>query len=329
MNYKKIYENLIDRAKKRIKDDNEYYEMHHIIPRSIGGEDNKDNIAYLTLREHYLAHELLVRIYPESYKLANALWMMTITTIGSLNNFLEHQNDTGFTKRMRHYDISPNKLHISSHQYEYARSLWIKFSKGRKRTEEQCMNISKKTKEAMHRPDVIKKCKANIGVRFYYHKDTHKILRVPKDSNIKIDESIYIKGRPPLSDERKKRLSETQLLNKTLCKIGETDYRYVWYKDYVKCIPDIFKDLHVKQKNSLHKVSNVIYDALDILKQQGFFYDDIIVIRDKKRPGLHIISPSVYEVIYEDLLNHETIENITARIHDNIDRIIELNRKYV
>jgi hypothetical protein len=37
-------------------------EKHHIIPKSIGGTNQKNNIICLTAREHYICHRLLVRI---------------------------------------------------------------------------------------------------------------------------------------------------------------------------------------------------------------------------------------------------------------------------
>ena len=38
-------------------------ETHHIIMRSIGGSDDDSNLVNLTLREHYIIHELLVKVY--------------------------------------------------------------------------------------------------------------------------------------------------------------------------------------------------------------------------------------------------------------------------
>lgn len=42
------------------------YEKHHILPRSMGGDDAPENMVYLTLREHFVAHLLLWRIYRNS-----------------------------------------------------------------------------------------------------------------------------------------------------------------------------------------------------------------------------------------------------------------------
>lgn len=78
MNYKLIYENLINRAKLRILE--EYTESHHIIPKCIGGNDDESNLVDLTPEEHYLAHLLLVKIYPTESKLVYAANMMTVGT---------------------------------------------------------------------------------------------------------------------------------------------------------------------------------------------------------------------------------------------------------
>lgn len=74
MNYKKIYDQIIERANNRVL--NGYKEKHHIIPRCLGGGDEKSNIAELTAREHFLCHWLLHEIYPEDKKLLWAFNMM-------------------------------------------------------------------------------------------------------------------------------------------------------------------------------------------------------------------------------------------------------------
>jgi len=76
MNYQKIYNQIIERAKTRqLKG---YFERHHIIPKCIGGSNNKDNLVNLTAREHFLCHLLLCEIYPDSDGLKYALYLMNI-----------------------------------------------------------------------------------------------------------------------------------------------------------------------------------------------------------------------------------------------------------
>jgi len=75
MNYSRHYELLISRAKNRILET--YTESHHIIPRCMGGRNDKSNLVDLTPEEHYLAHQLLVKMHPTNVSLAKAASMMT------------------------------------------------------------------------------------------------------------------------------------------------------------------------------------------------------------------------------------------------------------
>jgi len=75
MNYKKHYDLLIERSRTRVLTG--YVEKHHIVPKCLGGSDDTENIAVLTPEEHFLAHQLLVKIYPNSPPLVNAALMMT------------------------------------------------------------------------------------------------------------------------------------------------------------------------------------------------------------------------------------------------------------
>jgi len=78
MNYQKIYDNLVLKSqfenRKKIKG-GVYYENHHIIPRCLNGSDEKENLVLLTAREHFVAHKLLVEIYPKNKSLIYALLM--------------------------------------------------------------------------------------------------------------------------------------------------------------------------------------------------------------------------------------------------------------
>lgn len=62
MNYKAHYDHLISRARGRLLQG--YRERHHVIPRCMGGGNDSMNIVELTAEEHYVAHQLLVKIYP-------------------------------------------------------------------------------------------------------------------------------------------------------------------------------------------------------------------------------------------------------------------------
>ena len=74
MNYHKIYESLVERGKTRNLEC--YTESHHIVPRCMGGLDDKENLVDLTPEEHYLAHQLLVKMHPNNHALVKAASMM-------------------------------------------------------------------------------------------------------------------------------------------------------------------------------------------------------------------------------------------------------------
>ena len=74
--YTKWYSSITERAKNRYLET--YTENHHIIPRSLGGSDESNNLVNLTAREHFVCHWLLVKMTTgqEHHKMLNALRMM-------------------------------------------------------------------------------------------------------------------------------------------------------------------------------------------------------------------------------------------------------------
>ena len=63
-----------------------YTERHHIVPRCLGGTNDPLNVVRLTPEEHYLAHQLLVKIYPDNPKLVYAAMLMTQCSNGKRTN---------------------------------------------------------------------------------------------------------------------------------------------------------------------------------------------------------------------------------------------------
>lgn len=84
--YSKWYFNIIENAKiqnrKKLKRENPnfiYLELHHIIPRSLNGSNNKENMIYLTAKEHFICHLLLPKMLNDNiskHKMINALIKM-------------------------------------------------------------------------------------------------------------------------------------------------------------------------------------------------------------------------------------------------------------
>lgn len=98
MNYLSIYNSIISNAQKsnrRRKNRNDvnfvYYEAHHILPKCLGGSNDKTNLVLLTPREHFVCHQLLVKIYPGNHKLVFAMKMMTVSTGAHIRNNIEYE----------------------------------------------------------------------------------------------------------------------------------------------------------------------------------------------------------------------------------------------
>lgn len=109
MDYSKHYTLLMDKAQGRILDG--YVERHHIIPRCMGGDNSSSNIAILTPEEHFLAHQLLVKMYPENTKLAFAASAMCMsnTTTKRNNNKLFGWLRRAFGEAMKTHVRKPRK----------------------------------------------------------------------------------------------------------------------------------------------------------------------------------------------------------------------------
>lgn len=74
MNYAVHYQRLMQRAATpRVL---AYRERHHVLPRCMGGNDFPDNLVLLTPEEHYVAHQLLVKMHPDVKGLALAAFRM-------------------------------------------------------------------------------------------------------------------------------------------------------------------------------------------------------------------------------------------------------------
>lgn len=61
--YTRTYYRIIEKAQsKNRKRGDDYFESHHILPKSMGGSDDVVNRVLLTAREHFLCHWLLTKM---------------------------------------------------------------------------------------------------------------------------------------------------------------------------------------------------------------------------------------------------------------------------
>jgi hypothetical protein len=80
MDYRKIYNQIIENRKQNPLPKDEYGEVHHVIPKSLGGTDEKENLVRLSAREHFICHYLLTRMFEKNtngwHKMTYAFLMM-------------------------------------------------------------------------------------------------------------------------------------------------------------------------------------------------------------------------------------------------------------
>jgi len=86
MNYKDHYDRLISKAQNRTLSSDVYTEEHHIRPTCMGGTNDPINLVNLKPEEHFVAHQLLVKIYPKHLGLVLAATMMTVSNSEQVRN---------------------------------------------------------------------------------------------------------------------------------------------------------------------------------------------------------------------------------------------------
>jgi hypothetical protein len=53
-------------------------EYHHIVPKCLGGSDEKSNLVLLPAKAHFLVHHILCKMYPSNRRLKHAFAMMAV-----------------------------------------------------------------------------------------------------------------------------------------------------------------------------------------------------------------------------------------------------------
>ncbi len=128
MTYKNFIQNIINTRGQWNIPDGECYEIHHIIPRCMGGEPKRysrksmhKNLIWLLPDEHYQAHKLLALENPDNEKLIYAFYTMS-----------HLYNNKGL------YNVT-NEEYALAKELQYKNGPW---NKGMEMSNEFCYNIS-------------------------------------------------------------------------------------------------------------------------------------------------------------------------------------------
>lgn len=113
------------------------FEIHHILPRCLGGKNNSNNLVALTVGEHLMAHTLLFRENLNNKKLLTALYHMSNEIdIQELLNVVDNREEfmilvEDICKAKELYDISgKNNPMYHKHHTEKARKIMSEKKKG-------------------------------------------------------------------------------------------------------------------------------------------------------------------------------------------------------
>jgi hypothetical protein len=228
MNYQKIYNNLINRAARRISEG--YVEKHHIVPRCLGGTDAKENIVSLYPEEHYLAHLLLCKVNKGNSKLLYAA--MNMTSGSMINNGKRNNKAYGWLRRQYAESMSGNnnparripnlqkeaaKKRVGQKRSEETKARMSAAQKGRTFTEEtkQKMSIAAKNKPPISletREKLSAKSKGRVGP-WAGKKQPADVVAKRAEANrgrkdteeVKLKKSLAAKAR----EENKRKMKET------------------------------------------------------------------------------------------------------------------------
>jgi hypothetical protein len=153
MDYARHYERLISRARSRLLEG--YTESHHVVPRCMGGTEDRSNLVRLTAEEHFVAHQLLHKMYPEVRGLSFALiamtgningrrnklygWIRRVAGLMSSEFMLELRNDPIYIAK---HKAAMDKLRSDPAYRERMAAILSKAHKGRVKSAEERANIA-------------------------------------------------------------------------------------------------------------------------------------------------------------------------------------------
>lgn len=177
MNYRKIYNSIIERAKTRTLTEGIYTEDHHFIPKCMGGIET----VPLTAKEHFICHHLLTKIYPSNRGLWFALKMMCTISLKGRRNYV-------IKKSSRLYQICKIKCNkiLSDNMKGMTRSLSTRF---KMHLAKQKMTMETKQKMSKSHTGVHNSLEHNLNIS-----KAKKGKKLSTETKIKM--SIASKGKP-------------------------------------------------------------------------------------------------------------------------------------
>lgn len=215
MTYEKFINNILE-TRGRNGCGDEYHETHHIVPKCMGGTNDKENLIDLFAREHFEAHRLLALENPNVRGLIYAWWCMSIQT-------------NQYTKE---------RYRITAEEYEEARIAVANLQTGTHLSEETKQKLSDALKGRIISDETKQKMsEAQKGRK--WSEEHLKNIRIANKLRTGINNPNYGKH---FSEEHRRKIGEAQ--------IGEKNHRYG--KHHTEEHKKILSEMNKGEKNKFY-----------------------------------------------------------------------------
>jgi len=168
------YLNFIKKHKVIKLQKNTHYEKHHILPKSLEGDDSDENICYLTIKNHFLAHLLLAQKTNNSTCWKIVFMMINVKRKYIPKSYYKKYEEIRKNSRESLSIVMKNRWKNEEYQMfmkKIASEAWKKegYRENRKnkmekyyKNEEYIKNMSKKSKDRWKESEYRSKCIKNI-----------------------------------------------------------------------------------------------------------------------------------------------------------------------
>ena len=226
MDYKKVYDALMEKRRSNPVPNDEYGERHHIVHRSEGGTDDAENLVRLTAREHYIAHLLLAKIYND-FKMICALHMMRtmknettkreFKVNSRLYNSLKIRRSKMMSERMKGHPVSEKTRLLAAERMRRINKGKTPWNKGKSQSDEVKAKLRKANLGKKRSPESIEKFRKSMMGHAVSDETRRKLSEIHKGRIMSDDArrkmSLSHKGKTPPNKGKKASLEVRRKLS--------------------------------------------------------------------------------------------------------------------
>ena len=130
MDYKRIYDDFIKDRRTKEAGLEGYRERHHIVPRSLGGGNEPENLIDLTPEDHFFAHLLLAKVH--GGRLASAVQLLADTCNGPWRERFHLRARYGLGRRVAARLLSEAMAGEANHLFNAVVYEWANYRSGQR-----------------------------------------------------------------------------------------------------------------------------------------------------------------------------------------------------